>query len=164
MIREPEAGWWATQADFGEPAAAGGRTTTVAAVREQDADAEAVVARLAELAVADDLLVVLGSASCVQPGHHAVIAGLRNRLPQHRVVAVPVRNQGSGIHRYAAAIEWFLATGSLPVAVTAPGALHGVAAEISSYVRADRVLRVFRTNSGAGLYQVWRRHPEPSVG
>jgi len=165
VIREPEASWWETQAEFGEPAATppGGPTTTVAVLREREAESDAVVARLAELAVADELLVVFGSASSAQPGQHAVIAGLRGRLPRHDVVAVHVGRRGADMSRHAAVLERFLDDGSLPVVVTASAAMHDVTAAISSYVRADRVLRVFRTATGAELCQVWRRHPEPSV-
>ena len=148
IIREPEASWWAAQAEFGAPATPpDGRTTTVAAIREQDADTDAVVARLAELADDGDLLVVLGSKTCAQPERHAVIAGLRGHLPQHEVIAMHVEHRGAEMHRDAAALEWLLATGRVPVAVTAPAAVHDFTAEISSYVRADRVLRVFRTNT-----------------
>jgi hypothetical protein len=49
------------------------------------------------------------------------------------------------------------------VAVTPPAAIHGVAAEISNYVRADRVLRVLGTPAGGTLHQVRRRPPLASV-
>jgi hypothetical protein len=62
-----------------------------------------------------------------------------------------------------AALDRFLDTGNLPVVVTAPNAVADVGAEISSYVRADRVLRLFRTTTGADLYQVWHRRPEPAL-
>jgi hypothetical protein len=177
VIREPEAGWWETQPDLDERPAAppggdvtlggdtmvGSATMTVAVLPERDADTDAVVARLAELAVADELVVVFGSASCAHPGQHAVIAGLRGRLPRHHVVAVHVRNRGADLRRHGAALERFLDDGSLPVVVTASTAMHDVTAAISSYVRADRVLRVFRTATGADLYQVWHRQPEPGV-
>ena len=72
--------------------------------------------------------------------------------------AVPLRAR----RRQAVTLERALDAGSLPVVVTAPGVLHDVTAEISSLVRADRVLRVFGTATGAGLHQVWRRR-EPCV-
>jgi len=53
-------------------------------------------------------------------------------------------------------VERLLDAGNLPVVVTPAAALHDVTAEIASYLRADRVLRVLRTE----LHQVWQR---PSV-
>jgi hypothetical protein len=162
VIREPEAGWWRAQTDLDEECR-GDATTTVAVLRDDDAGTDAVVARLAELAVDDELLVVCGSASCARPGRDAVVTGLRGRLPRHDVVALQVGGPGMETRRQAVTLEQALDAGSVPVVVTASGALHAVTAEISSLVRADRVLRVFGTATGAGLCQVWRRHPEPSV-
>ena len=39
--------------------------------------------------------------------------------------------------------------------------MHDLTAELASLVRADRVVRVFRTFIGADLYPVWRR---PGIG
>jgi len=161
VIREPEAGWWRAQTDLDEESR-GDATTTVVVLRDLDAGADAVVARLAELAVDDELLVVCGWASCARPGHDAVVTRLRGRLPRHDVVALQVGGPGMETRRQAVTLERALDAGSLPVVVTAPAVLHDVTAEISSLVRADRVLRVFGTAIGAGLCQGWRR-PEPSV-
>ena len=164
VIREPESSWWETQEELDAPVPpSGGPTMTVAVLHEQEGRTDAVVARLAELATADELVVILGSASAGESGYHAVIAGLRGRLPRHHVVAVHVPERGAQMDRHAASLERFLDAGSLPVAVTAPTSVPDVTARISSYVRADRVLRVFGTTTGADLYQVWRRQPEPSV-
>ena len=161
VIREPEAGWWRAQTDLDEECR-GDATTTVAVLSDHDAGTDAVVARLAELAADDELLVVCGSASCARPGRDAVVTGLRGRLPRHDVVAVPFQRPG-GDPGGAAAVERYLEAGSLPVVVTSAAAAHDVTAEISSYLRADRVLRAVRTSTGVDLDQVWRRHPEPSV-
>ena len=165
VIREPESSWWETQDELDAPAAppSSGPTMTVAVLHEREARTDAVVARLAELATADELLVIFGSASAGEPGYQSVIAGLRGHLPRHHVVAVHVRDRGAEMDRHAAALEKFLDAGSLPVAVTASTSVPDVTARISSYVRADRVLRVFSTTDGADLYQVWRRQPEPSI-
>jgi hypothetical protein len=160
IIREPEASWWEAQAELG---AATGGTMTVAAIHERDAHTDDVVVRLAELAADGDLLVVLGSGSGIEPAGHAVIDGLRGRLPAHDVVGVQLQHRGDDLDRKAAALAWLLAAGRLPVAVTVPAAMHDVTAQLASYVRADRVLRVFRTTTGADLYQVWGRRPEPCV-
>jgi len=160
VVREPEAQWWRVQADL-DGWASGGATTTVAVLEDRDADDEAVLASLARLAVADELLVVFGAACGAYPAQHTMISGLRGRLPRHDVVAMHVRNRGAANH-WQSTLDLFLDAGRLPVVVTATAVLQEVTAEISSYVRADRVLRVFGTGGGADLYQVWRR-PEPSV-
>jgi hypothetical protein len=170
VIREPEASWWSIQDELesiqdelNEPTPPAGPTMTIAVLREQEAELDAAVARLAALAVADELLVIFGSTSCPQHGQHAVIAGLRDHLPRHDVVAVHVRHRGADMRLHAATLDQLMDGGSLPVVVTAPAAMHDVTAEISSYVRADRILRVFRTTTGADLFQVWRRRPEPAT-
>jgi hypothetical protein len=147
VVREPEAGWWEAQDRS---------TVTVAALLERDAgrDPRRMSARLAEVAADDELLVVLGA------GGHAVrdvvIAELRTLLPLHRVVTMPIRHRNAELLRDAAVVERLLDAGTLPVVVTPVAALHDVTAGIASYLRADRVLRVLRTE----LHQVWQR---PSV-
>jgi hypothetical protein len=162
VIREPEEGWWETQETQDRRAA---RAMTVAVLRDQDAGT-ATVALLARLAVADELLVVLGSTS----SGRAVVAGLRGSLPRQDVVPVHIRHgdrrpagEGDEMRRHSAALAWILDAGSLPVAVTASATVNDVAAQISSHVRADRVLRIFRTAAGADSFQVWRR-PDPRSG
>ena len=156
VIREPESGWWALQEDPDES------MVTVAVVGESPTrrDTEAVVSCLAELAAHDELLVVYGAEPCSLPGHQAVTAGLRSRLPRHDVVALHVDPHDGSLRRDAAlALEHFLDEGSLPVVVTAAVAVPDLTAEISSRLRADRVLRVSHTSTGADLHQVWRRQP-----
>jgi len=160
VVREPEASWWRAQAELDQVTPAG-PTTTVAILHERDAGTDAAVARLAELAVADELLVVIGTTSGARPDQHAMITGLRNRLPRHDVVPVHVGHRGAG-WRWQVTLDHFLEAGRLPVVVTASAFLQEVTAEVSSYVRADRVLRVFGTTTRAELHQVWRR-AEPSV-
>jgi hypothetical protein len=153
-IREPEQGWW--DAQEGEDATA----LTVAVLGEEETrwDAGPVVSRLAQLAVNDELLVVYGAAARSAPGHHAVVSGLRRHLPRHRVVALHLDRQEPEVRGpAAAALEEYLDDGSLPVVVTPAAAVPDVAAELSSFVHADRVLRVRRTDGGADLHQVWRR-------
>jgi hypothetical protein len=148
IIREPEAGWWEAQARA---------TVTVAAVREGDAGwhPEMVVARLAEVATDDELLIVFGAS---RPSSQAtMVTELRTLLPRHQVVQLRVRHRHGELLQGAATVERLLDAGRLPVVVTTPAAMHDVTAEIASYLRADRVLRVLRTDDGADLYQVWRR-------
>jgi len=162
VIREPESGWWNAQPEPTPTA------MTVAVLRESDTrwTADAVVSRLAELAVHDELLVVHGSRNRAALGHHAVTAGLREQLPRHHVVAVHVDYEHGGLGRGTAAVlEHLLENGSLPVVTTPPAAVADVAAEISSCLRADRVLRVSGSTNGIDLHQVWRRrHETASVG
>jgi hypothetical protein len=125
-----------------------------------------VVSRLAELAVNDELLVVYGSGSRNHPGpgHRAVMAGLRGRLPRHHVIALHVRHSGSGLRPDAvAALEYLLENGSLPVVITSAAALHDVTARCPVTCGPDRVMRASCTVTGADLYQVWRRRPLQSV-
>jgi hypothetical protein len=164
VIREPEAGWWALQGEIDKPAEPASPMTTVAVVREQEAELDMVVEKLAELAVSDELLVIFGSTSRPQRGHRTVVAGLRGHLPRHHVVTVRVGHHGADIHQEAAQLDRLIDGGSLPVVITESAAVPDVTAKITSYVRADRVLRVFRTATAAGLFQVWRRRPEPIAG
>jgi hypothetical protein len=154
VIREPEADFWEARA---RP------TVTVAAVREGDAAwfPGRVVERLTEIAVGDELLVVFGSNG--RASHNAVVAELRHRLPLRDVVAVPVRHRHGHLVRDAAMVEGLLDAGRLPVVVTPANALRDVTAEIASYLRADRVLQLLHTSTGADFRQVWHRRPEPSV-
>jgi hypothetical protein len=154
VVREPESGWRETNPEPGETA------VTVAVVGDAETrwGTEAVVSRLAELAVSDELLIVYGSGPRTRPGHHAVTAGLRDHLPRHQLVALHVAQHDGELRRdAAAALGQFLEDGRLPVVVTPAAAMHEVTAEISTYLRADRVLRVARTTAGADLHQVWRR-------
>ncbi|MFD0517923.1 hypothetical protein [Paractinoplanes durhamensis] len=148
MIREPEADWWAAQARA---------TVTVAAVREADTGwhPEQVVARLAEVAADDELLVVYGSNG--RTVQNPMVSELRTLLPRREVVPMRVRHRHGHLLRDAATVEQLLDAGRLPVVVTPVATMHDVTAEIASYLRADRVLRVLRTDDGADLYQVWRR-------
>lgn len=165
VVREPEAGLWqVAESESESPATVPTPSTvTVAALQEGDAgwQSEVLMSRLAELAVDDELLVVLGSGTGHR--HQAVIATLRAQLPRRDVVAVPVRHRHGELLRDAAEVERLLDAGSLPVVVTPAAAVHDVTAEIASYLRADRVLRVLRTTGGADLYPVWRRHLESCV-
>lgn len=164
IVREPEAAWWEAQrawdASVRHPA------VTVAVVGQSDAgrDPGAVVRRLAELAVDDELLVVYVAEPPSRPGHRAVLDGLRDHLPRHDVVAMHLPRHDRADRRDAAAmLGRFLDEGSLPVVVTVPPAMRDLTAEISSYLRADRVLRVFRTTAGAELCQVWSRRETASL-
>jgi NNP family nitrate/nitrite transporter-like MFS transporter len=136
--------------------------TTVAVVGESDTrwGAAAVVARLAELAASDELVVVYGSDEPARPRPSAnvLVTGLRDRLPRHRVVALHVGLRTGSLVRHAALFGEFVESGAVAIAVTPTVDLRGVAAELSSYLRADRVLLVSYTlASGADLHQIWDR-------
>jgi MFS family permease len=123
--------------------------------------AAAVVGRLAELAMSDELIVVYGADESPRPRRtsNVLLDGLRYRLPRHQVVAVPVAAGGSALG-LAAPIGEFVEAGTVPIAVTPTADARGVAAEVCSYLRADRLLMVHYTPAvGAGLDEVWRRGP-----
>ena len=104
----------------------------------------ALVARLAELAVNDELLVVYGSADKV-PGRaaHAVLAGLRDRLPRHNLVAVQLRRTAEPVGwRDSALLGELVESGAVPMVITAASAAPQVAVTLSTYLRADRILPV----------------------
>jgi hypothetical protein len=121
--------------------------------------AEAVVARLAGLAVRDELVVVYGcDDDRPQRGLHAIMGGLRARLPRHKIVAVHVESTGNLPDQEAATVRDLLEEGSLPVVVSRSGAVRDLAAEIAGVVDADRVLGVVHTiTGGATIRCVWDR-------
>jgi hypothetical protein len=169
-VREPESTWWRTHDEWelrkepDRPATLerDAPVVTVAVVGDSETgwNTDAVVFRLAELAVNDELVVVYGRSG---PGYQAVMAGVRGLLPRHHIVGLHVRRPAEVRRDTGAALRLLLEDGSLPVVVTTTDVMHGIAAEISSALEADRVLRVFRTPDGADLHQVWHRRPTPSV-
>jgi hypothetical protein len=171
IIREPESAWWRTHDDDDdwqepvepEPPVHDEAMVTVAIVGDAETgwNTDAVVLRLAELAVNDELVVVYGRA---RSQHHAVVAGLRGRLPRHDIVDVHIRSQAEVRQNAGATLMRLLEDGSLPVVVTTMAAIDEVTAEIAGSLEADRVMRVFRTTAGADLYQVWHRRPALDVG
>ncbi|MBF9128802.1 MFS transporter [Plantactinospora sp. S1510] len=137
---------------------------TVAVVREAETHlgAAAVVARLAELAANDELVVVYGAddPARLRPSANVLVVGLRERLPRHSIVGVGVPPHTGGLGPLAAPLGESVEAGEVAVAVTPTADLSGVAAELSSYLHADRVLRVSYTPAGgAGLHEVWHRAP-----
>jgi MFS transporter, NNP family, nitrate/nitrite transporter len=132
---------------------------TIAVVDEADTrlGAAAVVARLAELATSDELVVVYGADGQVRPGAEADVMtdGLRDRLPRHSVVAVPVGKDADQLGQDALLLQEYVDAGALAIAVTPAAAVSTVAADLSLYLQADRVLRVSYTPAaGAELHQV----------
>jgi NNP family nitrate/nitrite transporter-like MFS transporter len=145
------------------PEPTGGPTAmTIAVVGHRDAGlgAAAVVARLAELAASDELVVVCGSDEQARPPltAHTLVVGLRDRLPRHSVAAVRIAAVAGILERDAVLLNEFVEVGAVAVAFTPTTELRGVAAKLSSYLRADRVLRVsFSLADGAHVHQVWKR-------
>lgn len=137
---------------------------TIAVVGESETrlGAAAVVARMADLAANDELVVVYGSdgPARFRLSPNALAAGLRDRLPRHNVVALRVAPYARMLERDAARLGEFVETGGLAIAFTSTAALRDVTAELSAHLKADRVLRVsFSPAQGAGLHQVWHRNP-----
>lgn len=158
-----------------------GMTVAVVGSGETRLGAPAVVARLAELAVSDELVVVYGSDRSVgtRPGANVLVTGLRLRLPRYRIVGVGVGPHRTGVgprlgqvgphcgrpRPLADLVNELIDTGEVAVAVTSPADLRQVAAELCSRLRADRVLRVsFSPADGAGLHEVWNRGAGRSGG
>jgi NNP family nitrate/nitrite transporter-like MFS transporter len=135
---------------------------TVAVVGESSTrwGAAAVVARLAELAASDELVVVYGSNEPGRPGpgDNVLVTGLRYRLPRHSVVAVRVGLHTGSVGRNAALFNEFVESGTVAIAVTPTADLPSVTAQLSSYLRADRVLMVsYSRAAGSDLQKVWDR-------
>ena len=138
-----------------------GTALTIVTVDHWDVrwDATAVVSRLAELAVNDELVVVFGSNER-RTGPHApiVTAGLRDRLPRHDVVALHVAAaHPNPLRRGAALLGELLEIGSLPIVVTPVEVVGEVAERLAGHLGADRILTVSCAAGGADLYQVWPR-------
>ena len=69
--------------------------------------------------------------------------GARRRLPRHHLITLHVDHRQGGLRRdTAAALEQFLEDGNLSIVVTATAAVPAVTAQVSSYLRVDRVLRM----------------------
>jgi NNP family nitrate/nitrite transporter-like MFS transporter len=131
---------------------------TIAVVGEPDTrwGAPAVVARLAELAVNDELLVVYGAdGRRSRVSGPTMATGLRDRLPRHRVVAVDVGRSEADLGREALLLGEYVDAGTLAIAVTPAAGMRSVAADLSIYLQADRVVTVsFSRAEGAELTEV----------
>lgn len=116
-----------------------------------------VVATLADLAVADELLVVYGwPERRLRPSLNAVLSGLGDRLPRHTIVTVQVESRGRLREREIALVEDLLEDGSLPVVLTGSINPRDAAAEYAARLGADRVLHLsYPATGGATLHQVW---------
>jgi NNP family nitrate/nitrite transporter-like MFS transporter len=135
-------------------------TVAVVGGSETRLGAAAVIARLAELAASDELVVVYGSDEPARPRFSAnvLVTGLRARLPRHSVVAVRVALHSGALGRLATLLDEFVEAGTVPIAVTPTMELRGVAAQLSSHLQADRVLMVSYTLAhGADLHEIWHR-------
>jgi hypothetical protein len=143
--------------------------TTVAIVDESDIrlDAPAVVARLAELAVSDELVVVHGSdrPARTRRGADVLVTGLRNRLPRHSVVAVRAAQRPGALGRLATVVGELVEDGTVAIAITPPAEMRGLAAHLASHLRADRVLVMSYTLAeGAELHEAWNRRSAARSG
>jgi hypothetical protein len=147
----PQSVWMDT-----EPRFEAALTVVVVGGLENRRAAAVAVARIATLAVEDELLVICGS-NRRWPGLivNLMVAGLRERLPRHDVVALHVTPRVGTHGRELALIEEFLEIGSLPVVVTPTVAVNDVAAEFASRLAADRVLGVSCPTSGTDLHHGW---------
>jgi hypothetical protein len=116
-----------------------------------------VVAGLAELATSDELVVVYGVGDRPRLGLSAerLVAGLRARLPRHSVIALPVDEHPELLGRDALILVEHVEAGTLTIAVTETASQHRVAADLSIYLQADRILTVsYDPAEGADLHPV----------
>jgi len=116
---------------------------TIAMVDEPETQRGAadVVARLATLAVADELVVVYGSHECHSTlSMQRVVAGLRRMLPRHTVVILYAATRDGLPLRDTALLDELLELGCLPIVVAPTAAVAQVAAQLDHHLRADRML------------------------
>ena len=108
-----------------------------------------VAARLAGLAVTDELVVVYASDGR-QPALSPppVMMGLRRLLPRHTVVVLQTAPRASVRTHEAMLLDELLDMGVLPIVVTAPAA--AAATELHRHLRADRVLAVSAPPASGG--------------
>jgi len=111
-----------------------------------------MVAQLAGLACADELVVVYGCDE-YRPGAdvHAIVMGLRQQLPRHTVVVLYADPHNRPLRREAGLLDELLELGSLPIVVTPPTAVLNAAAELYHHLRADRVVEVLGGRRISGL-------------
>jgi hypothetical protein len=121
---------------------------TIAIVDEPETALSAAyaAARLAGLAVTDELVVVYGS-----DGHALspppVMTGLRRLLPRHTVVVLQTAPRAVVRTHEAILLDELLDLGVLPIVVTPVAAAPGIAAELHRRLRADRMVAVAATSS-----------------
>jgi hypothetical protein len=127
-----------------------------------------VVARLAELAASDELVVVYGSDEPQRSrlSANVLVAGLRDRLPRYGVIGLQAALYRGAQDRLAGILGDFVEAGDVAVAVTPTADLSRVAARLCSRLQADRMLMISYTLAdGAGMHEVWsRRSTAPQGG
>ncbi|MFD0820247.1 hypothetical protein ACFQ0D_18485, partial [Micromonospora zhanjiangensis] len=124
------------------------------------ADAPAVVARLAELATSDELVVVYGSDRPARPrrGAELLVAGLAERLPRHDIAVLRLTPRPGALTRVGTVVDELVEEGTVPIVVAPVPEAGGVAARLTDRIRADRVLVLAYTPAdGAVLNTVWSR-------
>jgi NNP family nitrate/nitrite transporter-like MFS transporter len=109
---------------------------------DTDLGAAAIVARLAELATRDELVVAyqVDDSGRGRLTPRALLAGMRDRIPRHTVVAITIDPGTRPIRLDAAIIAELLEVGTIVVAVTSSADPRDVTAELAQCLRADRVL------------------------
>jgi hypothetical protein len=129
--------------DWGIPPADGTSAITIAMVGESHTKSRTahVVARLAELAVTDELIVVYGS-DRPETSAHPVVAALRKLLPRFTVVPLYVAPPNGPNRCDTALVDGLLDDGSLPVVLAPAGMAPRVAVDLFHHLRADRMLEV----------------------
>jgi hypothetical protein len=106
--------------------------------------AAGVVARLAEMATTDELIVVYGS-DHPETSAHCVVAALRRLLPRFTVVPLYVAAPHGPNRCDTALVDGLLNDGSLPVVLSPAVFASKVAVDLFHHLRADRMLEVSLT-------------------
>jgi hypothetical protein len=85
-----------------------------------------------------------GVAEGRRPGLSAgeLAAGLRARLPRHRVVVIRVTEHPELLGRDALVLGEHMESGAVAIGVTPAAGLREIAADLAIYLQADRVLTV----------------------
>jgi NNP family nitrate/nitrite transporter-like MFS transporter len=137
--------------------------TTVVVLNAGDAhvDLAAGVARIAELAHVDELVVVYNHTERArrQLSPYALVAALRERLPRHRIVALLLDAAATrGMRGETVLIGELVEVGALPIAITSTGDPSAAAIELAKRLDADQVLGVgYDVARGTQLRPVWLR-------
>lgn len=136
------------------PASATSTAMTIVLADESEAEqnSTALLTRLAELAVDDEVLVVYGASEASPTrGTECLVVGLRDRLPRYDIVALYMPLDAGSLSGNWAMVEQLMEIGNLPVVVTTSDVAVDVATELAAYLCADRVLTASCTSADAYL-------------
>jgi hypothetical protein len=118
-----------------------------------------VVARLAELAVTDELLVMYGlDGRESTTGVGIVVAGLRRLLPRHALITIHVTQHEGSVQHDLDLIDDLMDVGSTPIAVASAAIMAGIVTGLCDRLSADRVVVMSDARDGeVALDEIWHR-------